>query len=174
MPGPRWKPAEKKSLRRQFRETGDLDEVVIEGRSPQAIRSQAVRLGLVNTVLEGDDEASFLDAVLTYAKQFTCPNTAAMAVGHIKRSCQSGAEVPLEQGLALERELQAKLFASADAKKPIAATVQQAEYVWMHDSWLNETLKGAPHVTRMPAPGCCSRARRSIGHERQHDVRRRR
>ena len=86
---------------------------------------EAERLGLVNAVLEGEDEAAFLASVIEYAKRFTCPNAAAMAVGHIKRSCQSGAEVPLEQGLALERELQAKLFASADAKEGLAAFLEK-------------------------------------------------
>ena len=86
---------------------------------------QAVSLGLVNQVLEGEDEASFLDAVLEYAKQFTCPKAAAMAVGHLKRSVQTGAEVGLEQGLALERELQAKLFASDDAKEGLAAFLEK-------------------------------------------------
>lgn len=48
-----------------------------------------------------------------------------MAVGHIKRAVQSGAELPLEQGLALERELQAKLFASDDAAEGFAAFVEK-------------------------------------------------
>ena len=52
---------------------------------------------------------------------------AAMAVGHIKRSVQTGAELPLEAGLALERELQAKLFASEDAREGIAAFVEKRE-----------------------------------------------
>jgi len=43
----------------------------------------------------------------------------------IKRSVQSGAEVPLEYGLAMEREMQAKLFASKDAKEGIAAYVEK-------------------------------------------------
>jgi enoyl-CoA hydratase/carnithine racemase len=46
-------------------------------------------------------------------------------VGRIKRSVQTGLEVGLEQGLALERELQAELFATADAKEGIAAYVQK-------------------------------------------------
>jgi enoyl-CoA hydratase/carnithine racemase len=62
---------------------------------------------------------------MEYARQFTTPGKAAMAVGHIKRSCQSGAEVALEQGLAIERELQAKLFASADAKEGLTAFVEK-------------------------------------------------
>jgi enoyl-CoA hydratase/carnithine racemase len=44
-----------------------------------------------------------------------------MAVGHIKRAVQSGAELPLEAGLTLERELQARLFHSADAQEGIRA-----------------------------------------------------
>jgi len=38
---------------------------------------------------------------------------------------QTGAELPLEYGLAFERELQAKLFASADAKEGLAAYNQK-------------------------------------------------
>ena len=48
-------------------------------------------------------------------------NAASLAIGQIKRACVSGAEMGLEQGLALERELQAKLFASEDAREGMAA-----------------------------------------------------
>ena len=48
-----------------------------------------------------------------------------MAVGHIKRAVQTGAELPLSAGLALERELQQQLFQSADAKEGISAYVQK-------------------------------------------------
>ena len=48
-----------------------------------------------------------------------------MAVGHIKRAVQTGMEVPLEYGLALERELQAKLFASDDAKIGLGSYVNK-------------------------------------------------
>ena len=39
----------------------------------------------------------------------------------IKRAVASGWEVPLESGLALERELQQQLFASDDAREGIGA-----------------------------------------------------
>ncbi|MCA1810685.1 MAG: enoyl-CoA hydratase/isomerase family protein [Halobacteriales archaeon] len=81
-------------------------------------------LGIVNTILEGN-AADFRRDVLDWAGQFCPPNKAAMAAGHIKRSVQSGTEVPLEYGLAIERELQAKLFASKDAKEGIAAYVEK-------------------------------------------------
>lgn len=68
---------------------------------------------------------AFVDEVVDHAMSFCAPDRAAMAVGHIKRAVQSGAELPLEYGLALERELQAKLFASADAREGLAAFVQK-------------------------------------------------
>ncbi len=86
---------------------------------------EAERLGIVNKVLDADSGAAFLDQVLEYAAQFTRPNKATFAVGNIKRSCQSGAELPLEQGLALERELQALLFNSQDAKEGLTAYVEK-------------------------------------------------
>src|SRR5881397_633886 len=49
------------------------------------------------------------------------PGKASMAVGRIKRSVQSGWDLPLESALAVERELQQLLFQSADAKEGIAA-----------------------------------------------------
>jgi enoyl-CoA hydratase/carnithine racemase len=79
----------------------------------------------VNSVIEADSTDAFMDAIKEFAVQFTTPGKAAMAVGHIKRSCQSGAEVALEQGLAIERELQAKLFASQDAKEGLNAFVEK-------------------------------------------------
>jgi len=85
----------------------------------------AERLGLVNRILDAKDEAGFLAQVLELAQGYATPKKAAMAVGHIKRAVQTGAELPLEAGLALERELQAKLFASADAQEGIAAFVQK-------------------------------------------------
>ena len=79
---------------------------------------RALELGLVNQVFEGEN---FQEQVLEYAASFTTPGKASMAVGHIKRSVQTGSELSLEAGLALERELQAKLFESADAAEGIRA-----------------------------------------------------
>jgi enoyl-CoA hydratase/carnithine racemase len=67
----------------------------------------------------------FVDEVVGYAATFCAPDRAPLAVGHIKRAVQSGAELPLEYGLALERELQAKLFASDDAREGLAAFVEK-------------------------------------------------
>jgi enoyl-CoA hydratase/carnithine racemase len=79
----------------------------------------------VNKVLHAETHEQFMRKVVDYAKEFTPPNRAAMAVGRIKRATQAALETSLEQGLALERELQAELFASHDAKEGLAAFAQK-------------------------------------------------
>ena len=86
---------------------------------------QAEELGLVDRQIEAEDDASFLEAVLEWAGSFCTPGRAAMSVGLIKRAVKGGMEIPLESGLALERELQQRLFTSADAREGIAAFVEK-------------------------------------------------
>jgi enoyl-CoA hydratase/carnithine racemase len=82
-------------------------------------------LGLVNHIYEAATGEEFMQQVMTYARKFTLPDKAAQAVGRIKRSVQSGAEIPFEYGLALEREMQQQLFQSEDAKEGLDAYVQK-------------------------------------------------
>ena len=91
---------------------------------------EAERLGLVEQVIDAPDDASFNARVLEYASSFTTPHKAALAVGHIKRAVQGGIDLPLDAGLALERELQAKLFASAAAKEGVAAFLEKRKPVF--------------------------------------------
>ncbi len=86
---------------------------------------EALTLGLVDEIRDAADDATFLGGVIGYARSFCAPGKAPLAIGLIKRAVQTGLEMPLEQGLALERELQARLFASADAKEGIQAFVQK-------------------------------------------------
>jgi enoyl-CoA hydratase len=84
-------------------------------------------IGLVNHVW-GDAELNgrtFPQAIHEYARQFTPPNKAAKAVGHIKRAVQSGLESGFSEGLALERELQQRLFESDDAKEGLQANLEK-------------------------------------------------
>jgi enoyl-CoA hydratase/carnithine racemase len=85
---------------------------------------KALDLGII-TAIEDADAAGFLPKVLEYAKQFCPPNKASKAVGNIKRSVQSGAEVPFSEALAIERELQQLLFQSEDAKEGLTAYVEK-------------------------------------------------
>jgi len=78
----------------------------------------AKEIGLVNEVWPAE---GFAERATEYARSFCPPSKASLAVGHIKRAVQTGAEIGLEQGLALERELQQRLFESDDAAEGIAA-----------------------------------------------------
>jgi enoyl-CoA hydratase len=87
---------------------------------------EALRLGVVNYVWPAEqDGKKWWDRVMEYAWSFCPPNKAARAVGRIKRSVQSGWEIPFESALAIERELQQQLFQSDDAKEGLAAYNQK-------------------------------------------------
>jgi enoyl-CoA hydratase len=83
---------------------------------------EAKQIGLVNEVFEGE---GFMSRVMEYAHQFCPPNKAAKAVGRIKRAVQTGWEIPIEAGLALERENQQLLFESDDATEGLAAYIEK-------------------------------------------------
>jgi len=83
---------------------------------------RALELGLVNRILPAD---RFWDEVMGFARQFVPPRKAAKAVGHIKRAVCSGLEVPFAEGLAIERELQQRLFESEDAREGLTAYVEK-------------------------------------------------
>ena len=88
---------------------------------------EACAIGLVNQVW-GEAELkgrTFADAVQAYAESFTPPHKASRAVGHIKRAVQSGSDMSFVDGLALERELQQRLFESLDAREGIAANLEK-------------------------------------------------
>lgn len=88
------------------------------------------QLGIINVIYEAKSVTSFLEQVLVYARQFIAPNRASHAVGLIKRSVQTGAEIPFESALALERELQQQLFQSEDAREGIDAYVNKRKPVF--------------------------------------------
>ncbi len=105
-------------------------ELLISGRLMTMTEAQAA--GLVTEVWDADrlKGQSFLDAVIDYAKTFTPPHKASLAVGRIKRAVQSGAEAGFGEGLAMEREMQQLLFQSGDAKEGIAASLEKRKPVF--------------------------------------------
>jgi enoyl-CoA hydratase/carnithine racemase len=86
---------------------------------------RATELGLINHVWEADDGDAFNEAVDAWVAKLVPPKTAARAVGLIKRACVSGGDVGLSEGLALERELQQRLFEGADAREGLAAYLEK-------------------------------------------------
>jgi enoyl-CoA hydratase/carnithine racemase len=98
-------------------------ELMVSGETFDFERAQ--QLGIVNQVWEASSNDEFIEKVMRYAESFCPPHRAAKAVGRIKRSVQSGVEVPFESALALERELQQQLFQSEDAKEGLTAYVEK-------------------------------------------------
>ncbi len=94
-------------------------QVMIEGEN--FTLAQALEWGVIHYLWETPDLETFQARVRDYAHKFTPPAKAALAVGRIKRAVQAATELPLDQGLALERELQAELFASDDAREGLEA-----------------------------------------------------
>jgi enoyl-CoA hydratase len=93
-------------------------EMMAEGATVSVDEAKA--LGIVNAVLDVPADR-FRGAALEYARKFVPPAKASRAVGFIKRAVTTGLEVGLEQGLALERELQQRLFEGKDAAEGLAA-----------------------------------------------------
>ncbi len=98
-------------------------ELMITGEMFDFDRAEA--LGIVNQVWETETHAEFMEKAMEFAKSFTPPRTASKAVGMIKRSIQSGLEVPFESALAMEREFQQQLFQSDDAKEGLSAYAEK-------------------------------------------------
>jgi enoyl-CoA hydratase/carnithine racemase len=86
---------------------------------------EAATLGVVNQVISTQTAEQFMAKVLEYATSFCPPNRASKSVGLIKRSVQTGAELPYQDALAVERELQQQLFQSEDAKEGLTAYVEK-------------------------------------------------
>ena len=98
-------------------------ELMISGRLFDFEEGQ--RLGLVNEVVEAAGAAAFLALARARAREFVPPAKASRAVGLIKRAVLSGAEAAFVEGLALERELQQRLFESEDAREGLAANLEK-------------------------------------------------
>jgi enoyl-CoA hydratase/carnithine racemase len=87
-------------------------------------------LGLINQIFDADSGKAFFEQAMGYVGQFTTPGKATRAVGRIKRAVQTGAEIPFESALALERELQQQLFQSEDAKEGLDAYVNKRKAIF--------------------------------------------
>lgn len=83
---------------------------------------EAQEIGLVNQIF---DAQNFFEEALDYVRQFIPPQKSSLAVGRIKRAIQSGVESSLGEGLALEREVLAQVFASEDAAEGMKAYLEK-------------------------------------------------
>lgn len=86
---------------------------------------QALELGIVNRLFPAD---TLVEETLAYARKLAEGPT--FAIGNIKIAAGLGAEMPLEAGLALEREAVYRLFASEDAAEGLAAFAEKRPATW--------------------------------------------
>ncbi|HTZ61821.1 MAG TPA: enoyl-CoA hydratase/isomerase family protein [Thermoplasmata archaeon] len=93
-------------------------DLMITGR--RLTPDEALQIGLVNYVYPKE---TFARDVQAYASALA--HGPARAVSLIKRSVEEGIEMPLPAGLALERELQNRLFITEDAKEGLAAFTEK-------------------------------------------------
>ena len=100
-------------------------DLMVTGRT--LTPDEALEWGLVNRVWDAN---VFMDEVMKYARGLTYPEHAGRAVGLIKRSVVEGLEMSIKEGLALERELQNRLFAMADAKEGFRAFLEKRKAVF--------------------------------------------
>jgi len=95
-------------------------ELCVTGK--QIAFEEALEMGLIHYIYEREN---FMEQVMDYARQFIPPNKASLAVGKIKRAIQSGVEVSLAEGLALEREVLYQTFASEDGSEGVKAYLEK-------------------------------------------------
>jgi enoyl-CoA hydratase/carnithine racemase len=81
---------------------------------------QALELGIVNMLFPA---VSLLDEAKSYALKLAHGPTKAYA--YIKRSVFEGIELPLSEGLVLERDLISELFATEDTREGLSAFVEK-------------------------------------------------
>ena len=98
-------------------------ELMITG---ERVRPQrALELGIVNKVFSTE---TFTADVQAYAERVA--NGASVAIGAIKRAAYDGLAMPLEEGLALERQLIAPLYDTEDVAEGLAAFAEKRRPVY--------------------------------------------
>lgn len=107
---------------RLVRVVGRAKALELMARGETFTFEQALEMGLVHHLYDSED---FWREAMAYARQFCPPNKAAAAVGRIKRAVVTGSEIPFNEALALERELQQLLFMGEDAKEGLAAYLEK-------------------------------------------------
>jgi enoyl-CoA hydratase len=92
-------------------------EILMTGRSVPA--DEALRIGLLNRIVEGDP----LKAAVDYARAFTKHSLLTLKL--VRDAALRGVEVPLEQGLKIEADLSAVTFRSEDGQEGLKAFVEK-------------------------------------------------
>ena len=92
-------------------------DMIMTGRFVDA--EEAVRIGLVNRLIEGDP----LDAGLAFAREFT--GYSLRTLEFARAAVRRAAELPLSEGLKTEAELSTLAYRTADAEEGMAAFIEK-------------------------------------------------
>jgi enoyl-CoA hydratase/carnithine racemase len=95
-------------------------DLMITGRTVDP--KEALALGVVDRVFAA---AELMNETMKYAQRVA--SGATLAVGRIKRCVMEGLDLPIDDALALERELMEPLFDTQDAKEGIAAFAEKRQ-----------------------------------------------
>jgi enoyl-CoA hydratase/carnithine racemase len=98
-------------------------DLMITGRMVEP--KEALALGIVDRLLP---TAELQSETMKYAKRLA--GGATLAIGRIKRCVMEGLDLPLDDALALERDLMEPLFETQDAKEGIAAFAEKRAPVY--------------------------------------------
>ncbi len=93
-------------------------DLMITGRTLSP--DEALQIGIVDRVFPKEE---LFSKTMDYAKNLATGAT--LAIGLIKRAVQEGSEVALESGLAYEREVLSRVFASEDAAEGVRAFLEK-------------------------------------------------
>ena len=98
-------------------------DLMITGRMVEP--KEAFALGIVDRLFAA---AELQSETMKYAKRLA--GGATLAIGRIKRCVMEGLDLPLDDALALERDLMEPLFETQDAKEGIAAFAEKRAPVY--------------------------------------------
>jgi enoyl-CoA hydratase len=102
---------------------GAAMQMILEGEKIPFDRAQS--LGLVHHVWTSSTHLAFMDRVLEYARRFTAPDKAPLALAKAKRAVQAAFETSIDQGVGIERELLAPLLCSNDLREGLDAWTEK-------------------------------------------------
>jgi enoyl-CoA hydratase/carnithine racemase len=101
---------------------------VVEGQTLDYV--EAHNYGLVDHVWDAGSREAFDMMVTNFAEKHIPPEGATRAIGAIKRTLQVGFELPLDQAIALDRELSSGLWGSEDAMEGVKAYLEDRKPVF--------------------------------------------
>jgi enoyl-CoA hydratase len=84
---------------------------------------QACAVGLLDELVSCD-EADWMGRAMEWAGRFASPDRSGAAIGALKLAARAAWSRPLEQGVALERELRARLLQTDDAAEGLDAWLE--------------------------------------------------